>query len=368
MTRARYQQVSLQDTPYYHCISRCVRRAYLCGDDPVSGKNFDHRKQWLVTRIKTLAAQFSIDICAYAIMSNHYHLVLFVNEQQAKDWDEAEVVRRWTAVFPRNAALIATLQKNKSSKAAQKRLQQQVNLWRERLMDISWFMRCVNETVARQANREDACRGRFWEGRFKSQALLDEKALVTCMAYVDLNPVRAGVTDSLEGSDFTSIQERLINHAKKVKNRSYRQYRLLTRRNTKHLVGRQAGDRQAKLRLMSEIGGASEASYRPLAITPQSYFDLLETTCKALHPEEYNAHRITDTLDEKNRLLNDLGIDGEAWMKSVTGFHHHYSLAAGTESALVHFHESRIKSGVSLKHPHKWVRGVHSSRSLYGSA
>ena len=80
MTRARYQQVSLQDTPYYHCISRCVRRAYLFGDDPVTGKNFDHRKQWLVSRIKTLAAQFSIDICAYAIMSNHYHLVLFVNE------------------------------------------------------------------------------------------------------------------------------------------------------------------------------------------------------------------------------------------------------------------------------------------------
>jgi putative transposase len=149
MTRARYQQVSLHDTPYYHCISRCVRRAYLCGYDPVTGKNFDHRKQWLVSRIKTLGAQFSIDICAYAIMSNHYHLVLFVNEQQAREWDDAEVVKRRTALFPRNAALVATLQKNNYSKAASRRLQQQISLWRERLMDISWFMRCVNETVAR---------------------------------------------------------------------------------------------------------------------------------------------------------------------------------------------------------------------------
>ena len=364
MTRARYQQVSLQDTAYYHCISRCVRRAYLCGDDPVTGKNFDHRKQWLVSRIKTLAAQFSIEICAYAIMSNHYHLVLFVNEQQARDWDDAEVVKRWTALFPRNATLVATLQKNNYSKAASRRLQQQIDLWRERLMDISWFMRCVNETVARQANREDECSGRFWEGRFKSQALLDEKALVTCMAYVDLNPIRAGITDSLENSDFTSIQERLIHHAKKVKNQSYRQHRLLARRTTKHLVGRQSGGKQAKLRVMSEMEGVAK---KALPITPQSYFDLLEATCKALHPEEYSAHRITDTLDEKNRLLNELGISAESWLKSVTTFHRHYSVAAGSESALIHFHESRIKSGVSLKHPRKWIRGINSSRLLYGS-
>ena len=115
---------------------------------------------------------------------------------------------------------------------------------------------------------------------------------------------------------------------------------------------------------MSEMEGIAE---QPLPITPQSYFDLLETTCKALHPEEYSAHRITDTLDEKNRLLSDLGISAESWLKSVTSFHRHYSVAAGTESSLTHFHESRIKSGVGLKHPHKWIRGVQSSRSLYGS-
>ncbi len=364
MTRARYQQVSLQDTPYYHCISRCVRRAYLCGDDPVTGKNFDHRKQWLVGRIKSLAAQFSIDICAYAIMSNHYHLVLFVNEQQAKEWDDAEVIRRWTELFPRNAALVNTLEKNKSSKAANKHLQRQIALWRDRLTDISWFMRCVNESIARHANREDECNGRFWEGRFKSQALLDEKALVTCMAYVDLNPVRAGMSDSLENSDFTSIQERLIHHAKKVKNRSYRQHRLLTRRTTKHLVGRQTGAKQAKLRPMADI---ERLSPQALQLSPQAYFDLLETTCKALHPEEHSVHRITDTLDEKNRLLRDLGISAESWLKSVTSFHRHYSVAAGSETALIHFHESRIKSGVNFKHPLKWIRGVHSSRMLYGS-
>jgi hypothetical protein len=132
------------------------------------------------------------------------------------------------------------------------------------------------------------------------------------MAYVDLNPIGAGITESLESSDFTSIQERLIHHVKKVKNRSYHQHRLLTRRSTKHLEGRQSGGKQAKLRLMSEMEGVAE---KALPITPQSYFDLLEATCKALHPDEYSAHRITDTLDEKNRLLNELGISAEYWLR-----------------------------------------------------
>ena len=364
MTRARYQQVSLPDTPYYHCISRCVRRAYLCGDDPVSGKNFDHRKQWLVTRIKQLSAQFSIDICAYAIMSNHYHLVLCVNQEQAKSWDDAEVIKRWTELFPRNASLVETLQQNKSTRVARKLLHQNVELWRQRLTDISWFMRCINETIARQANREDECSGRFWEGRFKSQALLDERALVTCMAYVDLNPIRAGMSESLESSDFTSIQERLIHHAKKVKNRSYRQHRLLTRRSTKHLVGRQSGVKQAKLRPMTELGVEPDT---PLPITSQAYFDLLESTSKALHSGETEPTNLRDSLSTRHKILQDLGISSDAWLKSVSSFHRHYAIAAGSEVSLIHFHESRIKAGVDFKHPHKWIRGVHSSRSLYGT-
>jgi REP element-mobilizing transposase RayT len=364
VTRARYQQVSLDDTPYYHCISRCVRRAYLCGDDPVSGQNFDHRKQWLVTRIKQLSANFAIDVCAYAIMSNHYHLVLFVNQEEADAWTDEEVIRRWTQMFPRNAAIVETLRQNSKSRAAQKQMTQQVQQWRERLADISWFMRCLNESVARRANREDECRGRFWEGRFKSQALLDEKALVTCMAYVDLNPIRAGMSDSLDSSDFTSIQERLITHAKKAKNRSYRQHRLLTRRSAKHLVGRQSNKKQSALKQFADMPGLKNEQ---IPFSQLSYFELLESTSKALTLFDSDPGKATHVLEEKQSVLQEVGISADAWLKSVKYFHRHYAVAAGGETSLLEFHNSRIKAGVDFKYPHKWIRGLHSARLLYGT-
>ncbi len=92
MTRARKELIAVEDAPFYHCISRCVRRAYLCGDDYQSGQNFDHRKGWLVERIKFLSSVFAIDVCAYAVMSNHYHLVLFINQDAVNSWDQG---RTW---------------------------------------------------------------------------------------------------------------------------------------------------------------------------------------------------------------------------------------------------------------------------------
>ena len=104
MPTPRKAQVNLDVTPYYHCISRCVRRAFLCGDDKVSETNFDHRKQWLVKHMHHLASVFAIRICAYAVMSNHYHLVLFVDKDLALSWSDEEVVNRWAGLFPMSQA------------------------------------------------------------------------------------------------------------------------------------------------------------------------------------------------------------------------------------------------------------------------
>ncbi len=364
MARARSQQISLESTPYYHCVARCVRRAYLCGEDPVSGHNFDHRKRWIVERFKELSAVFAVDICAYAVMSNHYHLVLHVDQNSAEAWSDDEVIKRWTTLFPTNGRLVETLYLNKQSRAAERQLQLRVKAWRERLTDISWFMRCLNEFVARRANREDECSGRFWEGRFKSQALLDEKALVTCMAYVDLNPVRAGMTDALDSSDFTSIQERLIAHAKKVKKRNYRQHRLLTRRSAKHLLGTQSSGKKYALKSLSGMPGFEDSH---LPVTQQNYFELLETTCKAVGLVRTEKNKAVHLLREKRVVLEDLHVGAESWLRSVMDFNKHYALAAGAENSLIQFHRSRVRNGVKFKHADKWIRGLKSAKLLYGT-
>jgi putative transposase len=213
MTTARRNLISLDDTPYYHCIARCVRRAFLCGDDPYTRKNFNHRRQWLVERIKTEASVFAIDICAYAIMHNHYHLVLHVDRAQASNWTQEEVIQRWCTLFSPPLLVQDYMAGETLGLVELDTVKAIVAVWRERLMNISWFMRCLNQFIACKANAEDDCKGRFWEGRFKSQALLDDRALLSCMAYVDLNPVRAGLAKDLPGSDFTSIQERLFRRA-----------------------------------------------------------------------------------------------------------------------------------------------------------
>jgi REP element-mobilizing transposase RayT len=142
-------------------------------------------------------------------MSNHYHLLLHVDQDKSMSWSAIEVIERWQKLF-KGAVLVDRYQAGeKLSNAEKLALELLVEKWRSRLCDISWFMRCLNEYVARLANKEDRCSGRYWEGRFKSQALLDDKALIACLTYVDLNPIRAKMADSPETSEFTSIAERI---------------------------------------------------------------------------------------------------------------------------------------------------------------
>jgi len=209
MTTARAQQISLADTPYYHIMSRCVRRSYLCGTDKLTGQCYEHRRQWIEDRIRLLSTVFSIDICSYAVMSNHYHIVVKIDAATSENWSFDEVIQRWLCIH-KGPFLIQKYQKGDAISVAEMNvLTRIVNDWRLRLASVSEFMQQLNQVIARQANIEESCTGRFWEGRFKSQPLLTEEALLTAMAYADLNPIRAKMADTPEQSKHTSIKERI---------------------------------------------------------------------------------------------------------------------------------------------------------------
>lgn len=195
----------------FHCLNRCVRRCFLCGDDPLTGRNFDHRKVWLEERIQFLARWFGIDVLNYAILSNHFHIILRNRPDVVETWSDREIAIRWLHLCPPRRKKKAESPPEPSEKqiAALMNKPQRLAELRVRLSDVSWFMKMISEYMARRANREDDIHGRFWEGRFKATKLCDLAALSACAVYVDLNLVRAGLAATPEGSRFTSIRRRI---------------------------------------------------------------------------------------------------------------------------------------------------------------
>ncbi|MCU7838545.1 MAG: transposase [Candidatus Thiodiazotropha sp. (ex Troendleina suluensis)] len=309
MPKPRKALISLEATPYYHCISRCVRRAFLCGQDAFSGKSFEHRREWIQTRLFELADIFAIDLCGYAIMSNHVHLVLFVDEEVAAGWEALEVVERWHRLFSGSLLSQRFIAGDSLSIAERKALDKQIACWRTRLMKISWFMRCLNEPIARQANREDGCTGRFWEGRFKSQALLDEKALVACLTYVDLNPVRAGMAQSPEASEFTSIADRSVQLTGHSKNSS------------KHPA--------QPSHLLPFVGNPRNEMPKGLPFRLSDYLELIDWSGRAILA--YKRGFIPDNLPP---ILERLQIDPKHWLYMTQHFESRFKGLVGTVNSL----------------------------------
>jgi REP element-mobilizing transposase RayT len=301
-----------------------VRRAFLCGKDPVSGKSFEHRREWVETRLLELAGVFSIDICAYAVMSNHTHLVLHVDRETAQNWPLREVVERWHRLFAGTLISQAFLTDKPLHDSQMVELEQQAAVWRERLTSISWFMRCLNESIARQANAEDGCTGRFWEGRFKSQALLDEVALLACMAYVDLNPVRANMAPTPEGSAYTSVRRRI--HA-------------LTQNNA------QPAD------LLPFVGDHSEAKPKGLMFSLADYLELMDWSGRAIR-EDKAGHIDSAQLP----ILQRLGLDGCSWMNLTLSFETLFHSLVGRPE--------RVEA-VAQDQSQRWAQGIGNCRRYF---
>jgi|HigsolmetaAR202D_1030399.scaffolds.fasta_scaffold01190_10 REP element-mobilizing transposase RayT len=331
MTYARKTLISLQETPYYHVMARCVRRAWLWGFDEYAGRDYSHRKTWVLERLAHLTATFAIDVCAYAVMSDHYHLVLRVDASRAHNWSFEEVVARWGELFTLPPVVDAW--KSGGATDSQRRMAEQlIECWRQRLYDVSWFMRCLNEYLARRANTEDGCTGRFWEGRFKSQALLDEAGLLTAMVYVDLNPIRAGIARSPEESTFTSIYER-IRALKDLRQRA-----------------RSARTRVPLLAFKEEA--AKNAPALPMSLV--DYLALIDWTGRARRDDKPGA--IAASLPS---ILVRLNIDAQAWQEAMRPRGNVFGRALGRLE--------RLRSHARAL-GQRWIKGVQHAERMYGIA
>lgn len=297
--------ISLDATPYYHLISRCVRQQFLCGCDVLTGRDFSHRRSWIVSRIHELGGIFAVDVCAYAVMSNHFHLVVRVDAERAAGWTDLEVVERWEQLFAGSALARRYINGSQLPRVQAELAASCIAQWRERLVDLSWFMRCLNEPVARWANREDECTGRFWEGRFKSQALLDDAAVLTAMAYVDLNPIRAGIATTPEDSEFTSIQERI--------------HIWLERKNVPGKALQPVEDLDVTISALLGFVDAAGESREPIPINFADFLELLDWSGRAVLEGKRGA--IPDDLPP---ILQRLGIDAKGYVhyirREVGGF------------------------------------------------
>jgi REP element-mobilizing transposase RayT len=338
LPRSRYVQEGKEGV--YHCFTRCVRRAFLHGFDAHTGRDYSHRKAWLVSRLRKLAGIFAIEVCAYAVMDNHYHTILRTRPDIAGHWTDREVARRWLTLFPRKGWIrgAAKLSIEKQIHALANNPGQIAKL-RKRLSSLSWFMGRLNEHIARAANKEDEVKGRFWESRFKCQALLDEAAIASCMVYVDLNPIRGGRAEIPEGSEFTSIQERI---------RSWRRETMVT----DPVDDCDKGDSSEGL-TSDWLCPISSGNGRRgiLSMTKEEYFDLVDKSGRMIRSDKRGA------IDgDLTPILLRIGANPQAWRETIGSFGERFSLVAGLACNLRKFANQLGR---------RWFKGITEARAAF---
>ncbi len=358
MSKPRRQQISLSDTRIYHCTSRCIRQLFLLDeynefhqkhcksekntavyDNSASDKKrCDERRIWIVNRAKKLANIFAIDIAAYAVMHNHYHIILKVDVEQALGYTPIEVIEQWKILHKLPARVERLYQKglvqrerlNKHEKDA---LDGWVETYRKRLFSISWFMKSLNQYIAQRANKEDGVKGHLFEGKFKCQALLDEESIFTCMSYVDLNPIRAKIADTPEDSAFTSIQERILEKQGKP---------------ISHPIQEDDSDllRDIEPAKLLPFAGAPHIDNNPKHLQAElvSYISLVEWAGRQHY--EGKRGKIDGELPD---ILKRLNVNKENWLEFSYGFKGNCNKAFGSSENLENYNKHtycRAKQGV----------------------
>ena len=344
---ARAEVFSPDEIAIVHVMNRTVRRCFLLGDDPVSGKNFDHRKDWMEDQLEIQARHFGIDLICYALMSNHFHLILRSRPDIVATCDDAEVARRWLMLCPKRKPSKRKSPKNGTKEAQPPEpTQAEINAitndpvelteLRSRLSDISWWMRLLSQKIGSRANRDDKEVGKFWQSRFKGVKLLDEASILACAAYVDLNPIRAAIAENLEGSVYTSAQQRVLEfkanaNNRRLKGRSYKNGN--QRPGLKSIarslcpVGLKEGPSGVGACVHNNGYRASDKGFLRLSTT--EYLELLDWTARKLKTGKRGA-----TPKCAPPLFERLGIDERTWLELTRDFGRLFSTVAGKPTVI----------------------------------
>jgi hypothetical protein len=327
--------------------------------------------------LRYLAGILAIEVCAYAVLENHYHTILRTRPDLAANWSDREVATRWLTLFPRHRNLEGT-----STPPLEKEIvaltdcPQRIAVLRRRLSSLSWFMGRLNEFIARAANKEDKVKGRFWESRFKCQALLDEAAIAACMVYVDLNPIRVGLAGTPEESDFTSIQERIRawqketmttasapgEAAQDMQSGSFDSHSQMSE-DASQINSPFSGCLSAMANSLDGIAFSShwlcpiqsDSDRRGiLQMTTAEYFDLVDMSGRLVRSDKRGA------IDaDLAPILLRIGAKPEEWLDTISRFGSKFCLAAGLLSNLRKFAEQLGR---------RWLKGVATARAAFASS
>jgi hypothetical protein len=329
----------------YHCSARCVRRAFLCGRDRVSGKDYSHRRDWIVNRQRQLARLFAIEIEFRSELSNHLHTVLRTRPEIAARLSPREVARRWLT-----ATKLAKCMSDAMPEPDEKRIDKAVRnkkpiaRWRRRLSNISWYMGFLCENIARRANAEDGCRGRFWETRFKCREITDTSGLLLCGIYVDLNPIMAGEADSPETARYTSLFQRLMAQSQPASARNRADGWMA------ELTLRPERKSDEALAYTSRTGRrASDLGTLPISL--QDWLKLLKWTARLLKSGARS--RIPKDLEA---VLDHFDVNHETWLDTVDRYDSCFCHAVGTPASL-----AKVAQRMEVSH----LKGTAAARSIF---
>ena len=370
---ARVEVFAADEIAVVHVMNRTVRRCFLFGSDEVTGRNYDHRKQWLDDLLVQLAKYFAIDLLSSAILSNHFHLLLRSRPDAVKQMSDTDVAWRWLMLCPRQRD--SQRQPIEPTEFEIKRIvnnPEKLATIRSRLSDISWWMRLLSQHIAQRANKEDGETGKFFQARYRAVRMLDEAAIAACSAYIDLNPIRAGLARSIDTSDYTSAQKRARDLQAKAIATIIESVAAQAESTATAAIeipaesSQPAPTRPNYARHLSPID-LQESTQTPgpdlhvagdrcsnkgfLPMSTEKYLKLLEWTASQIVYDRYD--KTESTPPEVDSYLNQLGLKESTWCALVRDFGCLFSLVAGKPHLIATYQPARKAQSTPPRHRHR---------------